>query len=41
MKIKVNVPKDAAPDKVYEELLFLEDEAKRFEFVRVRTAIAK
>jgi len=40
IQLQVHVPPGAKGDKVFEELLFLEDEKKRLEFVRVRTAIA-
>jgi len=40
VQLQVHVPPGAKGDKVFEELLFLEDDKKRLEFVRVRTAIA-
>lgn len=40
VQFQVHVPPGAKGEKVFEELLFLEDDKKRLEFVRVRTAIA-
>jgi len=42
IKVSINVPKNAAGGKSYEELLFIESHGgKRLDFVRIRSSIAK
>jgi hypothetical protein len=41
VKLVVTVPKEVPLGKVYEEVLFLEDDKKNLEFIRVRTAVDK
>lgn len=41
VSLKIKVPATAQAGKVFEELLFLENEKKELEFVRIRTAVDK
>jgi hypothetical protein len=41
LKLSISIPKDVLPEQTYEEILFLKDDAERYEFIRLRMRIAK
>jgi hypothetical protein len=41
LKLSITIPKNAAAEKLYEQIVFLKDDTERYDFVRLRMRIAK